>query len=69
MDGITGEIVEEGKSAVSSERAFADFVFGKGARFSIHFTQIVTFSEFCPNHSSLSSLFTRPFNAVFASTY
>jgi len=28
VDGITGEIVEEGKSRVSSERAFADFVFG-----------------------------------------
>lgn len=35
--------MEEGKSAVSSERAFADFVFGKGARLGIHFTQIVTF--------------------------
>lgn len=28
MDGVTGEIMEEGKGGVSSERAFADFVFG-----------------------------------------
>lgn len=28
VDGVTGEIVDEGRRAVSSERAFADFVFG-----------------------------------------
>jgi len=28
VDGITGEVVEEGKGGVGSERAFADFVFG-----------------------------------------
>ena len=28
VDGVTGEIFEEGKGGVSSERAFADFVFG-----------------------------------------
>ena len=27
VDGVTGEIIEEG-SKISSERAFADFVFG-----------------------------------------
>ena len=28
VDGVTGEVVEESKGGVSSERAFADFVFG-----------------------------------------
>jgi oligosaccharyltransferase complex subunit epsilon len=28
VDGVTGEIVEEGKGGISSERAFADFVLG-----------------------------------------
>lgn len=28
VDGVTGEIVEEGKAGISSERAFADYVFG-----------------------------------------
>ena len=28
VDGVTGEIIEEGHSKISSERAFADFVFG-----------------------------------------
>jgi oligosaccharyltransferase complex subunit epsilon len=28
VDGVTGEIIEEGVSKISSERAFADFVFG-----------------------------------------
>jgi oligosaccharyltransferase complex subunit epsilon len=28
VDGVTGEVVEVGKTGVSSERAFADFVFG-----------------------------------------
>ena len=28
VDGVTGEIVEEGALNISSERAFADFVFG-----------------------------------------
>ena len=28
VDGVTGENLEEGRAGVSSERAFADFVFG-----------------------------------------
>ena len=28
VDGVTGEVVDEEKIGVSSERAFADFVFG-----------------------------------------
>lgn len=28
VDGVTGEVVEEGATTISSERAFADFVFG-----------------------------------------
>lgn len=28
VDGITGEVIEDGTSKISSERAFADFVFG-----------------------------------------
>jgi oligosaccharyltransferase complex subunit epsilon len=28
IDGVTGEVMEEGATRISSERAFADFVFG-----------------------------------------
>lgn len=28
VDGVTGEVIDDGTTKISSERAFADFVFG-----------------------------------------